>query len=1502
MNKTLKMVNIVPLKSTIESLMVAESGSIAVSAICKEFMEKINEGVAETVLCESFVIELSKVADSTASKKAVATITESMKVNESNIRLANYVEALKNGPCMFVAPMIESAVVDYITNKNSETRDSVRVAVSLFENESNVVKILETLNYETYQERSGVKLNSVVLESVEPEVEKVYTRAEVEAIIESKMAEKPVVECEKKTYRDIRTNIGLNSVITKILSENTNEKLKVFCGQYISALNEGKSEESLCESFISGASNWNYLSAVDTELSALSDRVNKYKQEINIKKIMETMLQTSSYYIVPLIEDCVVEYVDNKNMQTRGTMLQRLYSFEYDPFVRDIITLVTRDLSINNTVKLGESFAESFTETEYIYSPIQYIKENECVFNVKGSYFVRKGNSISKLTKKAVAELSESFRSLCNIVNSGNVTFSNIDESVTVYDGYNMAVISESEIIVNGNKVTVSELDSLYESAVAMNSDEKNFYGLTKIMNENFNEIAYIDFVKRVSSKDGSGKAVDVFKIKNNIFVNTVNENLGLSTFYRNVNPIQCRNYINEHMEINVAPLFEDVLPEQEKVEKEIAEKIKEKESYIESLEEKKEMLNAMKSEGDSEDIDDAIAMIDKEIDDAKADYEKYQKDSDKFLKGDDEDKEDSLDDEVPSDDDTDDADSDSVEDREPNETPAEMEIPIEQGETSVADDDFTSDPDFDNVADFDSDFDAPAVDDKGDTSFDVVKVSYNRNIKTGEYTGKGEVLVVIPTVDANGDIHNETRKVAFYLDSTSGEKKVVINNDYMPLDMYLAIQSAIEDCPETDTISVNSSNPDIETPINAPSEVPTETPDENDDFDSDFDDDSEESGESEELSVDDLNDTDDTDATGEVENTKTVKVETPAETQEKTSTSKFPITLGVYPEEIAPIEMSDFENALESMGIKHSASESGDGEVIFEVKSRGDVHNLKKYFKVWRQYDDKKFNQFFPELESCTRCVNEGVEINTVRAITESKNPFCVVLPATDTYCKMFGVNANGAHHLSLIAESNDEAYKMYEKLYEHARRNDYNVEQDVIDFLDAHVDTYGDRAYESLTYELCVPYNGFLSQKLESKGFKVNESKSIMSVSIYKDDFNKAKRILESFYTDKTPVTVSDFFQYASSLNEAVTITIRDDKSGKTVEINTDDALDGKMGGNEQQADFSSSFDNVTFKAEDSLAFGDTEEDADDDDKDKDDKKGDANEEKLNDSEEQNPDESADETEGEEVDADEESTDEESTDEESENSTEDKPKKKFKFKAKKKNESVEYNASIKLNESTNASVLDYVKVKSMGNRKGQIISQMNNDNIVVHVDGHTVLCSPKDIELVNGKGDTLPPHMKFDPLTLKGIYESYVGCGLFINNMRITPADCQVKLMEFFSTPEDKEVELVIEGTKTPALRKYIQLTENVNDVIDIANYVPGKVNTVSGKVNALIHLGDYTTYKNVNESFASVRTLQFNQNKETKMVVESGVNVSLDTNDDIYIPEYVEYINNAVDTLLS
>ena len=1535
-NKTLSMVTIVPIRAAIEKLSLSESNSIAIQNFCKEYNEKLDSGLHEEQICEQFVIDLSKIAESETAKAVLNDVNEAVKANEANIKLANNVYNLSKGSCMFVAPMIESAVVDYIIDKNSTTRDNVKINLSLFESDSTVQNILETLQYEQYEEKNGKTLVNAELKEAfkTPEV-KTYTQEEVDRILSDKVNEMAEAEknVEKKTKNMIKSHIGLSEAITAILKENKNEKLKVFCEQYIDALNAGKPEELLYESFISGISNWNYLSAVDTELSALKDRVSQYKQDIDLKKILETMAQTGSYYIVPLIEDVVVDYVENKNMATRAILLQRLEAFE------DMECLITRDLSIENTVYLGESveYLNSQVKTELIFSPVQYIKENECVFNVKGAYYARKGTNIAKLTKNEVSSLSESFKSLCNLVNSDNVKFSQELNSITVYGGANTCVITESEITVNGKEVTSDELKKLMETAIAMRSDDAEFYAMSVALNEHYNDIAYIDFVKRIEARDNSGKSCDVFKLKESIFVNTTNSNLGRSTFYRNVNPIQCRKYINEHMEINCGPLFEDELPEQEKVAKAIDDKKKEYQDYIDSLEEKKETLQAMKDEGaDTDDIDKAIDMIDKELEDTKSDFLKYQKDADKYLNGDEDDADDSLKNEVPDTEDDDKEGSDDAENKDgengednddskvgdeldPDKESAEdMEKPIEDepGE-DAAETEFPTDDEFADVAEYDPDFDVPTEVVKTETEqgqstdigygkFQIVKVSYNRNVKTGAENGHGEVILVIPSVDANGDVHDDMRKVTFYLDQ---DKTPIINNEYMPLDMYTQIVDAIVNDPQTESVSVG----EVKVP-ETDETLPAESVEEPKDV--------------ENINVEDVVATEPEEKSEDeikTEDTKPAEIqETPAEVQKADAEeASYPITVGLYPEEIAPIEVSDFEKDLDDkMKIEHTESEANDGEICLKIANKAQAHALKKYFHEWKAYDDDQFCSFFPELQKCfdnkpanidVMPANESVKITGVKAISESKkDPFRVMLPCNESLCELFGIEKKGnMTQFQVVPENKDEEYKIYESLYNYARKNNGNVEQDVVDFLEKYGDEYGHLCESNYSYKLNVPYNNFLAQKLTANGFEVKSVNESMSTEILKEDYKKAKKILESFYGDAAPVEARDFFQF---LSENVRITVKDETTGKTVEINTDD-FNGKNEGtadNGVAADFDDSFKNVTFNPQDSLAFKDDEESADDEDEDKD--KKDKNDENVSDTNEGTEDEKSEKTED--VESNKENSEEKHNEEESkeDNGSEDqksedeKPKKKFKFKVKKSkaDESLKQDGKNHLNESdlniAEPNVLDYVKCKD-GN-KGQIICKQADGDFIVNVNGHTKIYPKSDVELVHARFDLVDTPFKYDDATLRGVYESYVNCGLFVNNTQVTPNDCKVQLLEFMTANDDAEINLIIEGEKTKAQKKYIRITESLDELIDLANYSKGTmtyiVEGVEQKTDVLINTRDYQTYMVMNESTIPVRTLIFDENGETHMSNIPGGNLMICESEDYFKPESEKLMESAIAAL--
>jgi phosphotransferase system enzyme I (PtsI) len=68
-------------------------------------------------------------------------------------------------------------------------------------------------------------------------------------------------------------------------------------------------------------------------------------------------------------------------------------------------------------------------------------------------------------------------------------------------------------------------------------------------LKENFDEIAEVEFVKRVYLKENCNYAADVFKLRENICITTYDPANNKVTFYRNINPI----HINTHLPTGAA-------------------------------------------------------------------------------------------------------------------------------------------------------------------------------------------------------------------------------------------------------------------------------------------------------------------------------------------------------------------------------------------------------------------------------------------------------------------------------------------------------------------------------------------------------------------------------------------------------------------------------------------------------------------------------------------------------------------------------------------------------------------------------------------------------------------------------------------------------------------------------------------------------------------------------------------------------------------------------------
>lgn len=1499
-SKTLNMLNIVGLRESIQTLLKKESKYIPVATVCKEYLNKLDEGAHEEEICEDFINELSKVAVHESAKDVLFDLSTKINEHKRDISLVKSLYSMQRGQYGYLIPMIESSIVEYMTNKNPETRSAVRQTLVLFEGIKEVDFISESLSIDEYEEKTNkVLVNSSLNESMIPHDEvKTYTQEELDRIV-AEEKEKAINESapEHKSIRDIDTHINLDATIKNILKNNTNEALKVYCEQYMTALNSGKAEETLYESFISGLSKWNYLSAVDTEMSALTDRIGKYQQDIDLKKILKMMESTGSYYIVPLIEGVVADYMANKSMTNKAILKQRLQAFEYDPFVRDILNVVILDQSLPNTVYLGDSVEKlnNYAHTEKVFSPVQYVKENECIFNVKGTYYNRKGNNITKLSKQSIENLDESFKTLCNLINHPAVKIDELANTISIYEGKDSAKISETSIILNGEEKTTGEIEKIAEMSHLMNEHKEGFYLAIKMINENFNKIAYIDFVKRVSMNESNGKSADVFRMKNNLFVTTSDAALGKVTFYRNANPIQCRNYINEHMGINVAPLFQDILPNQKAILEGIEDTKKSYENYLEELNNQKAEFERMKdSSDDVEEINDAIKAIDDEIDEVKKKYDEFQKDSEKFVSGDSDDASSESPDDI--------AAQDSEETDKHTETPAEMEEPISQEEPS----EIYVDPEqaaIDSATPYDSDFDVlPSGNDKSEVK--VLRISYADNIKTGKKTNNGTAYIVIPSVNANGDIKDEIKTVTFYLDA---DRKPVINNDYMPLMVYNSIVRAIESDPDTEGIDVEGTATELELP--AISELPKldhetdsaeEEPAEYDDNmyglsseDEDTyptDDDSTELngilGSDEDSEEDDA--PEDSSANIPVEQ---VDQETPAETQEKAEEETYPIELGLNIKDIRPITKESFMKACKEMCIECSMIEGEDDGVTLHFADKSAVFALKDYFQEWKNFSQAQFVSFFPELERCfhNKCstiqyspttqppapldlgpqlvphplqfsesVSDKNFILRVEAINESnlyndnlKGCAEIVVPLNETYSKVLGIPEHKTKKFVHIQTENvKETKELYEKLNNLKFILGEELDKNAKAFLERYKDDFKEIS-ESNTVSLNVPYNNFLEQKLISKGIQVIHINENMNISLKTEgEVKSAKRIFKSVYGDSAPVEIRDFFQLSEGLmNEGVKIRIEDTKTGKVVELDTDEDEDHKKSSSDSDVTNAIETDpfkdvNTTFHSSDNALLGtdvDSSDEAEEKEKRDEEESSDEKSESASKSENGN------------------SEDEEKKDE----PKEEVKKRKFKFKLKKKtDESFGVQTSAEpLNESKKsgikqANVLDYVTIP--GGQSGQIIAKLPvSGNFIVNVNGHTVEVPEDKVEMINEIPDTLETPYKFDPKTLKGLFEQHVHCGMFINENQITPNNTFVKYSDFISAGENDEIPIYIDGQRTLVNRKYIRIMEEVNDFANINDYVEGE--EVSAEKSALRNiLFNFNDYQSAEGSSDPVRVL--------------------------------------------
>lgn len=466
---------------------------------------------------------------------------------------------------------------------------------------------------EKFCENAISAISSAIYNGVTPEAKKEIENIALKNLFENlsnieDQSIKDWVSNQKRLFT-IR-NLGVREAVNSL---KENKELDEILIHFRDAIDKGIHESRLYEQFITALSPFGYFPTVGNAIQAVSDRVSKYKTDVDIVKILETMKETRSNYLVPLIEDVVNNYLSNKNKQTKNQLTETLMKFTYDPFVRDIASLLTLDAT-----ELQLEYANAQCDIDKVYSPILFLGENEAVFSVNKAYYIKKGNNVNRLPDVEVLKLDEEFKTLCETLANPNISINK--NGLTIYYGNDKAFINEDGVLVNDKQMTNEEFKNAEE--ISKWKGNKGFYQLVEFLRSNYNEIAEVDFVKRVYLKEHENHSADVFKLRDNVFITTHNTEMGKSTFYRNINPIQAKNIMMEHLRYDVTKLVESLLPDEEKIMSQIKETKESYNSYISELQNKiEDFENKPFGKDVNEQVVDALK---EELNEVKNEYKDY--------------------------------------------------------------------------------------------------------------------------------------------------------------------------------------------------------------------------------------------------------------------------------------------------------------------------------------------------------------------------------------------------------------------------------------------------------------------------------------------------------------------------------------------------------------------------------------------------------------------------------------------------------------------------------------------------------------------------------------------------------------------------------------------------------------------------------------------------------------------------------------------------------------
>lgn len=323
-------------------------------------------------------------------------------------------------------------------------------------------------------------------------------------------------------------------------------------------LNKNISESFVIEGLINELKGFVWEASVAPALENLTTVFEKRRREIEVVKAYESIRSTSGR---DLFSDATLQMKNWLISENRSseTLIHGLKRFGFNPQVRNLVSFLS--LYENQSgKKFHVGYDNEVCEVTSIYSPIQ-LSENGTIFFSNGKYFLVNEDK-SALTEINPSNVSADFHNKASVVYDRDVKISNNKVSLNVSNNKIDFVYEndQKKVYFNGKKINESELPvllSVTTNTLLENSSSKIAKAL--FVSSASQEIADIDFGKKIKSRVYEGVEANIFKLGKKIYVQTVNPMMKLNKVYE-ANATQAVSIIKDFIKYDVSESLTEFL------------------------------------------------------------------------------------------------------------------------------------------------------------------------------------------------------------------------------------------------------------------------------------------------------------------------------------------------------------------------------------------------------------------------------------------------------------------------------------------------------------------------------------------------------------------------------------------------------------------------------------------------------------------------------------------------------------------------------------------------------------------------------------------------------------------------------------------------------------------------------------------------------------------------------------------------------------------------------